>query len=183
MAEATYDTLQSFIKHLLRRFCVHWVPFSERAGVRYVLSQFPSIDKNGIFPLYCAHTIPKDLPIMLVHSKRDKVVPCLSSRRLYMKLRESGHKHVYLLELTSGQHGKSLRGEDGDYYYYVVHAFYQRYGIPCDQTAARKGEPFLESCQPDIAEVNKRIKRSKKSQYRSEGLLDIDDDINQIEDY
>jgi hypothetical protein len=151
--ESPFDTLDSVIRHLLSRFHVSWVPFSHQIGYSICKKHFPKINIKGIFPLNCADRLPLSMPILLVHSKKDKVVPIKSSRNLYLKLKQIGHEHVYLAELASGVHGKLIGGADSDFYLYIVHAFYKRYNLPHEPDLATKGARLLTMCQPTIEEV------------------------------
>jgi hypothetical protein len=183
VVECVFDTLGSVVRHLLRRFYVHWVPFSHKAGTKLVSTHFPLLDCKGMFPLKTVAEIPHTIPVMLVHSVHDNVVPINSSRRLYCQLAKAGHKQVYLLELASGGHGKALAGADGESYQYAVHAFYKRYNLPHNEVWAKKGENLLKCCQPDMKDVVERIKKYKYKAKRSELLLyeeylkDIEDEI------
>lgn len=159
--ESPFDTLSSVIKHLLARYKISWFPFSEKIGYKICQTHFPNIDTKGIFPIGSVEKIKKDLPIFLIHSKRDRVIPINSSRNLYLKLKENGHEHVYLAELASGDHGKTINGADGDFYCAVIHAFYKRYELPYDTEFASKGEPLLHLCQPTIEEIKHRIRKKR----------------------
>lgn len=159
--ESPFDTITAVIKHLLDRFKVSWLPLSEKLAYKICQTHFPQIKIDGICPLYMLEKIPADLPIIFIHSKKDKVVPINSSRRLYMKLRQLGHEHVYLVELASGNHGKLLIGPDSEFYLLTVHAFYKKYGLPHDPDYAQRGAHLLALCQPSIAEVAQRLKKTR----------------------
>jgi hypothetical protein len=102
------------------------------------------------------------LPILFVHSHKDKVVPIKSSQRLYLLLKMLGHEHVYLLELNAGLHGKLIIGPEAETYQNVVHAFYKKYNLAYNEHFALKGESFLAQCQPSIVDVVCRIKKIQK---------------------
>jgi hypothetical protein len=159
--ESPFDNLKSVIKHLLKRFHMYWMPFSKEIGIKIAQTHFPSLDMDGIFPENSVNSIPKHIPILIVHSKKDKVIPINSSRKLYVALRESEHHHVHLLELDRGTHGKLMIGPDAQIYQDVVHAFYKKYSLPYHEEFACRGEPLLTLCQPSIAEVKKKIKKKR----------------------
>lgn len=161
LVESPFDTLSSVVKHLLTRYHVGWVPFSKTIGFKVCQSHFPSINIKGIFPLNVVEKIPAEMPIMLVHSKKDRTVPINSSRRLYIKLKETGHEHVYLVELQSGNHGKLIFGPDADFYNYCAHAFYQKYDLAHNPEFARHGQNLLQLCQPSVQDVLTRIKHKR----------------------
>ena len=161
MVESPFDTLSSVVNHLLTRYRVGWVPFSKKIGYKVCQKHFPQINPKGLFPINVVEKIPTHLPIMLVHSKKDKTVPINSSRRLYIKLKETGHKNLYLVELQSGNHGKLLFGPDADFYNYVVHAFYKKYNLAHHHEFAQRGQNLLQLCQPAISEVALRMKKTR----------------------
>jgi predicted esterase len=157
--ESPFDTLKSIINHLMKRFGVSWVPFSEKIGFKIAQSQFPELDLQGVVPLKTAPYLPYDLPILLIHSKKDKVIPVKCSREIYMILRQTGHQHVYLFELHNGAHGKLMNGPDAIHYQNVVHAFYKKYKLPHHEPFARDGEHLLLLSQPTINDVKIRNTR------------------------
>lgn len=65
---------------------------------------FPSFSPKGAQPTQFITQIPKDTPIALICSKKDKLVPYTSTEKLYRQLLASGRRHVYLLVLEDGQH-------------------------------------------------------------------------------
>jgi fermentation-respiration switch protein FrsA (DUF1100 family) len=171
--ESPFDTLRSIIKHLLRRFHVNWIPFSKRLAYKIAKKNFPLLNLDGIFPIHVIQKIPTSIPIFIVHSKRDKVIPINSSRQLYKALLLAGHTDVYILELASGEHGKLAQGLEGELYRNVVHAFYKKYHLPHNPSWAQAGEIMLLYCQPTLEEIIKRI-RKKRSSY--EIIFEDDED-------
>jgi len=160
IAEASFDTLKSVVKHLLKRFHVSWVPFSRKIGMKIADNQFQNLNVRGLFPIDIVANIDKNIPILLVHSRKDAVVPLASSRVLYIRLRTSGHKHVYLLELPLGNHGKLMQSGSNKLYQNVVHAFYKKHKLPHNKDCADKAEHILlAQCKPTIQEVQTRMKK------------------------
>lgn len=101
--------------------------------------------------------IPKNIPVILIHSKEDKLIPISSSRNIYTLLVESGHKDVYLLELPEGAHADCISSNVSRHLYETgVHAFYKKYNLPHDKHLAARGVPVLAQCQPTIEEVKNR---------------------------
>lgn len=170
--ESPFDTFNSVVKHLLRRFHIGWIPFSRKLAIRYVKKTFPLFDINGIFPLNISHMMPCDIPILIVHSKKDKTIPIKSSRLIYCALLQNGHKDVYLLELNEGDHGKLIAGPEGELYQNVVHAFYKKYNLPHNPTFAQRGEAILKNCQPSLESMKKYAKKLKKRQKKMLETID-----------
>ncbi|MEX0940671.1 MAG: prolyl oligopeptidase family serine peptidase [Candidatus Babeliales bacterium] len=175
--ESPFDSLSSIVRHLLDRYCVSWVPFSEKIGYKICQKHFPSINPQGTFPLHTIEKVPHTIPVMFVHSKKDKVVPIKSSRRLYIKLKQAGHENVYLVELASGAHGKLINGPDGDAYLYAVHAFYKKYGLPHNPELAVRGQQLLSICQPSVEEVAQRLRKRNQLDENNTDENEEDDDL------
>ncbi len=158
IAEASFDTLKSVVKHLLKRFHVSWIPFSRKISTKIANNWFQDLNIKGLFPIDIVANIDKNIPILLVHSRKDSVVPIASSYVLYIALLASGHKHVYLLELPSGDHGKLMQSNN-KLYQNAVHAFYKKNNLPYNKACAAKAEHILAQCKPSIKEVRTRIKK------------------------
>lgn len=159
IAEAPFDHLKSIVNHLLKRFHLSWMPFSEKIGMSLAAKRFPDLNINGLFPLNTVSNINKNIPILLVHSQKDAVIPITSVYMLYRALRASGHNHVYLFEIPSGDHGKLMFSRSALAYQNVVHAFYKKYDLPHHVQSAHKGERILKYCQPTMQEITYRLYR------------------------
>jgi len=175
--ESPFDTITNVIQHLLRRFYVNWVPFSKKIALKLAKSSFPRLNPKGIVPLNVIHKIKSTIPIMIIHSSRDRTIPINSSRNLYRSLLLAGHPHAYFLELASGEHGKLVYSIESDLYAHVLHAFYKKYDLPHNPHFAAQGENMLKHCQPTLDEINKKIKKNRsRSDY-------LDDDCDEIDDF
>lgn len=149
--ESPFDTIKSVVNHLLERFNLKWMPFSTDIGMMIMDNKFNKLDPQGIFPVDLIAHIPKDVAILIVGSHSDDVVPIHSVQRLYTALRRTGHEHVYLLELTTGRHGRLIKGDQGGIYASCVHAFYARYGLPHNSDLVDQGLQVLAACQPELS--------------------------------
>ena len=119
---------------------------------------FKNYQMNGIQPIDAISNLNKNIPILLVHSKEDTIIPINNSRDLYTKLRQSGHNQVFLLELDHGNHAALLKGPQGLLYAQVVHAFFKRYKIPHDDLLATGVN--LDEYQPSINLAPENILKS-----------------------
>lgn len=98
----------------------------------------------------------KDLPILIVCSKKDWVVPYKSTVRVYKEFVTQGFVNAYILITKAGKHAKILWGPDGKLYQNVVHAFKKKYHIPgYNESFANAGLSLLEKCQLSLEQVNK----------------------------
>lgn len=73
-----------------------------------------------------------DIPILIITSKADTLVPAYLTHRLVDKLRKSGHHQVHVLELESSSHPMYMFHCDKDRkaYYEFVHKLYRQYSLP-----------------------------------------------------
>lgn len=113
---------------------------------------FWKYDPMGMQPRDFIHTIPKDLPILLIGTKDDHLVPCTSTAEVYRLLQDSGHKNIHIFIFESGRHAKFVLGNHRTDYRNIVHAFYKKYGLPYNKKAAKQGKKLLEKTQPNTQE-------------------------------
>lgn len=141
--EAPFDTVENIIKHQVDQ------SKNKQQAYEIFSSQwsFPLYNKNGIKPDNVIANIDKNIPVLLIHSKTDGLISIESSINLHNKLKQAGHKHVYLLKLDSGQHANYQLGADALKYQETVHAFYKRCGIQCNEILAASGKKYLENCK------------------------------------
>ena len=156
--ESSYDHISSVVEHKLGK--ASYIPGLQTIGLSCVKLLYPSYDKNGIHPIEVVEFLPKDIPIVFIHSKKDSLIPINASRRLYKKLKELDHKKLYLIELNNGAHANILWGTDGNTYKNGVHAILQKHNLPHNSTFAKKGRKLLRNFQPTLQEINRKIKNS-----------------------
>jgi len=101
---------------------------------------FPQYDSStAITPFNAIALIQnKDLPILLIHSKKDHVVPYIHSLQLYQQLLDHGFTNVHLILVPHGRHAYILQDEPvAPLYAQAVHSFYKKYNLPYDATIAQ----------------------------------------------
>lgn len=158
--ESAFDKLENVILHLMKQFKVHWVPLSGKLGSGLMRLYFPGIDVHGIMPLKTVTKINHEIPVLLIHSKKDQVIPIKSSRNIYCEMLLNGHTKVHLLEILDGRHGKIMRDSQANTVQNVTHAFFAHYDLPHEPTFARDGLPIFNMCQPPAELVRQRTYRS-----------------------
>lgn len=144
--ESPYCTMGEVIESIMHKKNLTWLPLSYGESVAEFI--FKRYTRYGYSPANCIENISKDMPIFIICSKQDHLVPYSSSINVYKKLIESGHKHAYIFVTDYGQHAAILQGPDGEKYQCVVNAFYKRYNLPYCPTSAAQGESLLDLCQP-----------------------------------
>lgn len=145
--ESPFDTIDSIVKHL------------EATGASYSFkpSLYPNYDRNGIHPVDTIHKIPLNIPVLLICSTKDALIPASSTGLLYKKLVLAGHTKTHILILEHGKHANILWGEQGHIFRNVVHAFYKEYNLPYNPTFAQAGMKHFASCKPSIEEIDKLV--------------------------
>jgi alpha-beta hydrolase superfamily lysophospholipase len=148
--ESPFDCVESIINCLIHETKLSWIPGIKRNGLSLMSFVFCKYRADGIRPIDYAASIKTDLPILIVCSAQDKLIPAWSSINLYITLRNSGHTNTYLLVLPEGQHAKLINNHTyGPLYQQITHAFYQKFDLPHDAHYAQLGLPLLNICQPD----------------------------------
>ena len=129
--ESPFDHPKSIIKRLLKNYYVSWIPGLKGIGLSIMQKNFPKINfsKQGIFPRDMVKQLPNDLPIMLIHSKKDALIPVESSQRIYKLLVQSGHPNTKLVILDEGSHANILWDKNSNEYRQEVRHFLQKHNL------------------------------------------------------
>lgn len=152
--EGIFDNIPHLIKH-----CWHWKSkygYIEEAMHGLLKRCTSCYAPEGPFPIDYVEKIPTHMPLLLVTSLCDEIVPHQSTLRLYNKLVTTGHTNVHLLVLQHSSHKGYMIGEDRTAYETCVHAFYQKYGVEYDEKKAVLGREIFATTQPSVAEVKAR---------------------------
>ncbi len=148
IVESPYCCMSEVIESLMVKKNLSWIPLSYGETVAELI--FKRYTRDGCSPAKCLENISKDIPILIICSEQDRLVPASSSMNVYKKLIEAGHEHVYLFVTEHGKHAAILQGVDGEKYQSVVNAFYKKYNLPHCRASAAQGKSFLALCQPKI---------------------------------
>jgi pimeloyl-ACP methyl ester carboxylesterase len=146
--ESPYLAMADVITDIMIKKHLDWLPLAWGQALAELI--FRKYDRNGHSPATCIDTIPKDIPIFIICSEQDHLVPASSSINFYKKLVEAGHQHVYIFVTQFGKHAAILRGPDGEKYEAAINAFYKKYNLPHCPSSAAKGEQLLALCQPQF---------------------------------
>lgn len=159
IAESPYDSITSALDFFCHNAGVGWIPLSILYSSPNLF--FGKFDYKGIFPIKVIQHINQNIPLLLVASLEDALVPAYSTANLYTRLLQYGHPHVYFLLLDKGAHGYLLENADAHIYLNAVHAFYKKYDLPHNKAFAAHGEAILAQCQPSKKEVDEALKKKK----------------------
>lgn len=116
-------------------------------------------DPYGIQPIYSIKDIKnKDLPIFLIHSQQDQLIPINHSRRLYIEFLRQSFKNVYLIECPTGRHANVLTQDNTHCFKRALNSFYKKFNIPTFEHNLEDLD--IHQFQPTIKEVENRIKQN-----------------------
>jgi predicted esterase len=95
--------------------------------------QFPNFKSDGMHPITSIASwgaADKDTLIILVHSRKDQLIPFTHSEQLYKAIQQQGFKNVHLIEASAGEHGNVFWGPDGRAVRLQLWHLYKQYGLP-----------------------------------------------------
>lgn len=123
------------------------VPFSDHF-VPYLAQclRFPFYSPAGKQPIKSLEKIPKDLPVIIAHTKEDPKLSYDDACALYYGLKLHGNENVYLLPKSGSKHVHILEESDTP----VIHAILKKHGLISGDTQA--GDVDLSAYQPDHAQ-------------------------------
>lgn len=150
VVESPFDSTHSITKNILSKVYLDKIPGMQTIAHGIMSVLFWQHDTAGSHAIDAVVSIDKDLPMLLVCSKQDKLVPVESTVALYTALTDSGHTKAHIFIADNGRHGRLLHDADGHKYQQVVHAFYKKYGLPHDPEIAALGQSLLEQSQPKL---------------------------------
>ncbi len=157
--ESPFDHIKSIVRNKLQSSKLDY-DSSVSLGTLVVKALYPGYNRKGIHPIDVVAQLPRDIPIIFIHSQKDSLIPIESSLRLYKKLVEAGHQHAYFIETKHGAHANILWSRHGYKYKNSVHAILKKYGLPCKNSFAQDGAELLSELQPTIEQVNEKLKIS-----------------------
>lgn len=113
-------------------------------------SKLTNFKTEGISPITSVSHMPKNVPIALITSVIDEVVPHQCTLNLYKKLRELGYTKVHILILKTSKHDVYPTGSEKEIYQAFIHAFYKQYNLPHIEKFAAEGEKIFSLSRPEI---------------------------------
>jgi len=148
--ESPFDSTQSIVNNLLKRCYIDQIPGARTCGHYLLGGLFWHHSAVGERAIESIAMIDTQVPILIVCSKQDQLIPSDSSILLYKTLRKRGHQKVHIFIAQQGRHGRILHGPDGTKYQQITHAFYKKYDASHDPYLADLGAYLLEQSQPEL---------------------------------
>jgi hypothetical protein len=146
---------------------------SSRPIIRMLTTQaYPNYQPNGITPIKSVttlwNTVDKNMVIVFIHSKQDKLISINDSRLLYLELKKLGLVNLYLIEAEAGEHGNVCWGLNRKYIFRTLCLIYLRHNLPIPQLSStdsqalhlfyeQQGQRELEKIQPSVKEIDERL--------------------------
>jgi len=144
VAESPFDSTHTIAKNILHKYYLDTIPGMQTIAHKAISTVFWRHNTNGAQAINLVTSIDKKLPILLICSEQDALVPAESTIALYEKLKATGHTKVHLFVAENGRHGRILHSADGSKYQQAVHAFYKKYGLSHDAKLADLGTSLLQ---------------------------------------
>jgi len=152
--ESPFDAVDAMLSNHITK--IFRKPHERLVGAlhkRVIPKIFRHYRTDGPAPVDAIESIPLDLPILIVCSRRDGIVPAESSIAIYKRLRATDHHNAHLLILEKGRHCHIKRNSPGGILYRnVAHAFYQAYRLHHHPDWAAAGHEAFLKTQPNAVE-------------------------------
>lgn len=116
--ESPFDDLETIVQGKLKAFGIGHIPIVGSmlsACITPILTALPVGLQNhtvfGVYPKDVVSNIPKDIPLLFISSKQDRLIPQQSTQNLVDILKKSGHKNVHNIVCNTGDHCKTVLHE------------------------------------------------------------------------
>ena len=155
------DQIEYYVQNAFGIFgkIIHAIPFSSSFLHKSASLIFRKYNPKGVQPITCAPHVAPEIPILLVHSTHDKIMPVNESRKLYCTLKESDHEKIYLAEIDNIPVYSPIENHmlitTDTCAQNIVHAFYKKFNLPYNAELAKDID--LSEYQPPVEEVRERI--------------------------
>lgn len=140
IAESPFASVDDIVEHRISQWYMNWVPGIHHMTVALMKLLYPAYNLDGPQPITSITQDCPTVPMLIVCSKQDDIIPYTSSVRLAYALKEKGHE-VYLLIFQEGAHGYLSYKEE---FQVVANALYARYNLPHNAELAQQGASKLE---------------------------------------
>lgn len=126
--ESPFDAVHSVITGILRKVGLSKSKKLHKLGHFIMAKVHAKYDKNAPTPLDMIPYIKnKKLPILIVCSREDELVPWDSSYRVFEEFKKQGFENVHILINSHGKHVRILEGRCADVYKCTADTFYKCY--------------------------------------------------------
>lgn len=129
--ESPFDSIEGVIHEKLRQYGLWWIPGLHTVAHRITALFFGNYSTTGIRPIDALATIHnKELPILIICSAKDTLIPWTSSHRLYTAFIKHGFTNVHILITEHGRHCNTIHDDaNRTVCRNTARAFFKRYGI------------------------------------------------------
>ena len=125
--ESPFDSMQTVTRNIIQRIGGEKIPGITTIADYAVETIFRKYRTTGIQPIDSITAINKQLPILIICSKEDQLVPYKSSLALYKALINNGHTKTRILITEQGKHSKIIMSRDGDQVKKTIKQWYDHY--------------------------------------------------------
>ena len=130
--ESPYDNTEKIAEYYLNSIFKNYLSASNKKRFKDILNIlfFINYKHDALQPEFLAQHISHTIPLLLIASEEDVIIPHWSTKNLYDALLAAGHPKTYLLTCRHGKHGLISWGKEGKKLKEAVHAFYHQHNIP-----------------------------------------------------
>ncbi len=121
--ESPFDDMYSVVNGILRKIYAHWIPGLTTIGDLACATIFNNYSTCAIAPRDVVAHMPPHIPVLIVCSEQDQLIPAASSQALHQQLIETDHQQAFLLTLATGKHGHIITSDSGAEYRKAVQDF------------------------------------------------------------
>lgn len=129
--ESPFVSLETLIDKSCSQFA--WYTRVLPSSITQLLAKkrfWPQYDKNGLqIPEAISMIENKDLPILIVGSHEDTLIPVNESEAVYQLFNQHGHTKVETVFVEKGGHANIIFGESALDYLNGLYSFYQKHGF------------------------------------------------------
>ena len=126
--ESPFDAVHSIIRGILKKVGISHAERLEKFVHSLATKPYKKYDRFAPTPLDMIPFIQnKDLPILIICSKKDELIPWDSSYRLHEEFKKHNFTNVHIFVSSHGKHVRILEDRCANLYKQAADTFYQRY--------------------------------------------------------
>ncbi|HZW61411.1 MAG TPA: prolyl oligopeptidase family serine peptidase [Candidatus Babeliales bacterium] len=138
ISESPFDDARSVVDNALTMMNAAWIPgLKELSTLCCSLFMHRNFSPYGVRPIDVVHKIDPKIPVLIVCSQEDALIPAQSSIRLAEELKKAGHRKTHVVTLKYGPHANLVGSRGEKKYRNDAHAFLKKYQCPCNALFAR----------------------------------------------
>lgn len=136
--ESPFAQFKDILDNMIKKPVVKSIPYIKEISTPLASFLIFRHAFNGITPLKAIQNLPKDLPILILATQKDALVPYASSQLLYDIFLKNGYTNVHFSLFNYGRHARLVMHEQATHIQKAVHIFYEKYNLPHSKEHTQK---------------------------------------------